>query len=517
MNRQWYYRGSLRACNYSCDYCPFSKHRISQRELQEDERAFFRFVDCFLMRIQEDRASGHALQIVPYGEALVHEYYWRGLARVSRHFEVDAVGAQTNLSFPVEKMVSLYQQQGGDLQKLRLWCTYHPQMVSMEQFLESCQKLSGWKISYCVGVVGVPEHRERIQRLRDKLPEEVFLWINKMDGLKRNYTKKEIDAFLQIDPYFEQELTHHTNLPEVRSCGNQLFVEADGSISGCNLCRNHAGNIYDEHLDFSTPPVCSRRECSCYLSYCNRHEAELLFLEPYPAYRIPRYPRAAFFDIDGTLLQSGEKSLSDKLLRKLHRLAEHTEIYVATSLPYEAARRKIKGLGDRLAGGVFGCGGLMVLFEDKLPAEAGKSYGQYQCLEIPEESAASIRPFEKKYGFRLHEYRWNQKLYKLTLEFPRRKGIVHWKQQQKREFVHALSVLEQCQLLWEENCLEIVSTVAGKCRGVLQICEWRGYPREEVAVFGNSDQDAEMLAGFPFSVAVPGASKLAQKAAGYRL
>ena len=37
--RQWYYRGSLDSCNYSCNYCPFSKkHKCSREELAEDEK-----------------------------------------------------------------------------------------------------------------------------------------------------------------------------------------------------------------------------------------------------------------------------------------------------------------------------------------------------------------------------------------------------------------------------------------------------------------------------------------------
>ena len=37
------YRGSLKSCNYRCNYCPFSKHPRSERELLRDREQWFRF------------------------------------------------------------------------------------------------------------------------------------------------------------------------------------------------------------------------------------------------------------------------------------------------------------------------------------------------------------------------------------------------------------------------------------------------------------------------------------------
>ena len=53
--------------------------------------------------------KGGAVQIVPYGEALIHPYYWEGLAALSRSPVIDAVGAQSNFSFPTEEMLSVYR------------------------------------------------------------------------------------------------------------------------------------------------------------------------------------------------------------------------------------------------------------------------------------------------------------------------------------------------------------------------------------------------------------------------
>ena len=47
---------------------------------------------------------------------------------------------------------------------------------------------------------------EKLRRLRKLLSEDLYLWINKMDGLKRPYSQKEQDAFTELDPFFLREL-----------------------------------------------------------------------------------------------------------------------------------------------------------------------------------------------------------------------------------------------------------------------------------------------------------------------
>ena len=101
------YRGCLKSCNYQCSYCPFSKHPVSERELAKDRAQWFSFVKCY-----EERAAAlgiGAMMIVPYGEALIHSWYWEGLARMSALPETDAVGAQTNLSFSAADSLENYE------------------------------------------------------------------------------------------------------------------------------------------------------------------------------------------------------------------------------------------------------------------------------------------------------------------------------------------------------------------------------------------------------------------------
>lgn len=344
--RQWYYRGSLKSCNYSCSYCPFSKYkRCSAAELKKDEENLINFVSALLKKTAADMKKC-AVQIVPYGEALIHKYYWIALACLSKSPFIEAVGAQTNLSFDIDEMADIYINNGGIARKLKLWCSFHPQMVTAEQFALQCRKLSGYGIEYCAGAAGVPLNIGYIRQLRKKLPGSIYFFINKLDGLKRNYTADEKKAFIEIDEYFELELRHHK--ANINRCTDILFVEADSSIRRCNICKPLAA-------DNNRP--CIRKECSCYLSYCNQSLPELFFFNPYPSFRIPHYPEAVFLDIDGIIInRNSGNTVTDKTVQWLKRLSAHSRLYFITSLPYSHAMKKAGKAGKLFSGGVFANG-----------------------------------------------------------------------------------------------------------------------------------------------------------------
>lgn len=505
MKRQWYYRGSLKSCNYSCSYCPFSKKRGSDRERQADKEALFRFIE----RINGQQEFGGAVQIVPYGEALVHSYYWEGLARLSQNPELDAVGAQSNFSFPVERMVSVFCSHGGNADKLRLWGTFHPEMTTVEQFVEQCRRLTTKGISFCVGAVGVPGQLETIRQLRESLPPSVYLWINKMDGLRRAYTNKEIEAFLEIDEYFELELLHHK--ADAALCGDNRFVEADGTMRRCNRCRQRLGNLYDGWTEKERASVpeetgryCSRKECDCYLSYCNRKEEQLLFFQPYPAFRIPSYPKALFLDVDGTLIPEGQNQIPSKYVKWLSRLAAHSHIYLATSLPYEIARRKASPVWQVLRGGVFGGGGRRMVWGDGGQGKREVLLDEICQLETEWLSGAERKG--RKYGFTLHTYKKKGCVYKVTLVFRRGRLPQQCSESYRRKLARDLNIPDSCQLVREGNGIQIIRKDTGKLEGIQSICKEMGYDEEEVAVAGNSENDIPMLQYFPFSIAAKGSS-----------
>lgn len=483
MKRQWYYRGHLKSCNYSCSYCPFSKRKGSAREEQQDRQSFFRFI----ARMDELHSAEGAVQIIPYGEALIHPYYWEGLAGLSRNPRLDAVGAQSNFSFPVNEMLSIYRQQGGITEKLRLWGTFHPEMTTVEQFVKQCTLLSSQNVPYCVGAVGVPEQMESIRLLRKSLPASVYLWMNKMDGMKRNYTPSEIEGFLEIDPYFGMELSHHK--ADAAFCADNRFVESDGTMHPCNLSRQNLGNFYNMH-DASPLISCARKECSCYLAYCNRMEPELISFLPYPAFRIPVYPKAVFIDVDGTLIPKGETKIPDRYVRWLGHLKNYSDIYLATSLPYEIARKKAHAVWKFLCGGVFANGARNII---RRPA-------MDEAVLIDTGWLAQAREKGAKHGFRLYTYQKEDGIYKVTLVY--RRGVLPQKLsgEYMDEIAYELGIPETCQLLAEQNCIQVTRKGTSKLAGVQNICQKMGYDRQRTSTIGDSENDIPMLEYFPLSI-----------------
>ncbi len=277
------YRGSLKSCNYHCGYCPFSKHRCSERELEKDRTHWFRF--CESLNERAETLNIRALMVVPYGEALIHPWYWEGFGALTKPDAIDAAGAQTNLSFSIVRSLEIFEHAGGVREKLRLWATFHPEMTSCGEFAEKCAALRREGILFCAGAVGVPENLEVLQRLREMLPREVYLWINAMDGLGRSYTEDEFQRFSSIDPYFYREIRP---VPADESlCRSRLFVEADGTVRRCNISAASGKNWYEHPQGLFEEMPCRRKRCSCYLAYGGREDAvnHALF-GPDPVFRI---------------------------------------------------------------------------------------------------------------------------------------------------------------------------------------------------------------------------------------
>lgn len=290
------YRGSLKSCNYRCSYCPFSKHKTMMSESERDKRQFQRFCDSIERRAAEFNIG--AVFVVPYGEVSAHSWYWEGLGRLAGIPGVDRVGLQTNLSFSAEKCLRLFGLPAAGEEgfvpgahhrrekKLCIWATFHPEMTDVYAFSEKCRRLTEWGVNLCAGAVGVPENISLITKLREKLSPDIYLWINKMDGLGRNYTEEEKKAFSEIDPFFGQELDNPA--AHASMCGDRCFVEADGRVHACNISKAKTVNWYEGNQEEIFRPLCGRKRCSCYLAYGGRTDfAGRPFFGEYPLFRIP--------------------------------------------------------------------------------------------------------------------------------------------------------------------------------------------------------------------------------------
>lgn len=530
------YRGTLKSCNYRCSYCPFSKHGRTQRELARDREQWLSFISCF--QEQAERCGIRALMLAPYGEALIHPWYWEGLAKVSALPWVDAAGAQTNLGFQAAEAMQMFAENGGIFTKLRLWATFHPEMTSVQAFVKNCRQL--WKagVRVSAGAVGVPEHTELLRQLRKELPKDIYLWINRMDGLGRSYTIKEIQVFSEIDPYFYRELQPHP--ADVSQCRGRYFAEGDGRLRLCNISSVLETGWEDkEGSIFLKKDACSRRRCSCYLAYGGRDnlENQMLF-GPWPLFRIPRRPRAVFLDIGGTLLADTKKQpsrqrgrdISAEMQAALEVLVkrEKTLLFFATTLPYEDARQRCRSIWHLFSGGIFAGGAHIFLnltkaavtdrktafvsgnvpdesaecltgSDDPADHAAGldRKKGQKVLREIfydmDEEIVRYLEHFREKPYIRMLVYRNAEgRVYKITLLHARQRS---WSRQEAEKVLAELPepLRRQVRYVLEDYCMQMIAAEAGKAAGVRMLCEWLRIPLHEIFTAGDSEEDVEML------------------------
>jgi MoaA/NifB/PqqE/SkfB family radical SAM enzyme len=259
------YRGPLASCNYGCAYCPFAKRKDSREQLAIDRAAWRRFVDWAVA--QTEVSLG--VLVTPWGEALIRRWYQDGLAELSRLAHVTRCVAQTNLSGPLDWIA------GANPERLALWCTYHPEWTTLDDFLAQTRRLADAGVQFSVGVVGQREYAAAARALRAALPAETYVWINAVKALA--YTPDEIAGWEAIDPLFRVNLKRHPSLG--RPCGageRAITVDGDGTMRRCHFIAEPIGNIYtDAWRDALRPRPCTNVDCHCHIGYVHLDYLEL--------------------------------------------------------------------------------------------------------------------------------------------------------------------------------------------------------------------------------------------------
>ena len=482
--REIQYRGSLKSCNYACSYCPFAKRPGSRMELERDEKALCRFTAGL-----SEQASAFeeklGILIAPYGEALIHGYYWKEMAALSRLFFVEAVGAQPNLSFHPESCLNFYKEEGGKVEKLRIWATFHPEMEQPRIFAEKCRYLSEQGVRLSVGAVGNPDNILAVRELFGLLPEEIYCWINQMDGLGRPCTAAEKKEFLALDPWFFREFYWPKAVPSF--CGSRLFLEADGKRGRCNLSASlplRGRKISGQET------VCRRKRCTCYLAASGRSDfpGRDLF-GPYPQFRIPELVKAWFFDVDGTLTEEGE-ALTEEMALWFRGLSGRK--FLATSLPVEEAGKRCRRIWDCLDGGVFSSGACVIL------KKKGENTEEEKVFPLQEETGLLVKQWAEQAGRKFYLYRRKGILLKSAVRLPGQGSDENDMAAQEKAAGELRRMLsdagsENVRVFAENGRIQTVSEKAVKVAGAEMLASWLGISLKECAAAGNSPEDTALL------------------------
>lgn len=253
------YRGPLSSCNYDCHYCPFAKRRESSRELATDREMLTRFVEWLKSRSQRQ----HAVFFTPWGECLTRRWYRDALTELSHCDHISRIAVQTNLS------VSLNWLADARVDRIALWCTYHPEEAKLDRFLRQCAKLESLGVRYSVGVVGIKEHASQIESLRSGLPKHVYLWVNAYKSSAEAYEQEQLDFFEKIDPLFPINNRYHASAGQQCDTGwTTVSIDGDGDVRRCHFVSEVLGNIYTSDLEsMLRPRLCSKLSCGCHIGY----------------------------------------------------------------------------------------------------------------------------------------------------------------------------------------------------------------------------------------------------------
>lgn len=481
-----YYRGHLRSCNYRCSYCPFAKHPFSATELEKDKVQLHHFTEWMKQQI-----GVSSIMFVPYGEALIHDYYIKALADLSKQENIKRISCQTNLSFAADKFVEQLKSEDAILSKINLWATYHDEMIEEDLFANKVYDLSQ-HINICVGVVGTPSMIPKLLEFRAKLPPFVYLWVNAMDGLKRKYTNEELQSIQSIDPLFSlEQVNPKADINNCNAAINSLFVETDGNVFACNRSKSKLGNIYTNEPLASR--LCKTRACDCFLSYV--HRTDMKQIKMFADGRFIRVPEkisinTLFVDIDGTLTDD-KGCINDSTIEAIKYLSSNHKIYLATSLPFNYALRKCKLIWEFISGGVFANGADVRIFDK-----------QYKYI-------VSLKPIEieKPKGIKAFSYK-DDVLYKLS--FSGQNTAIE---------AFYTSLFERFgkmyHIVLEDKVISVTDQSATKLSGVLHLCKQLNLNNEEVMVVGNDENDLAMLKYFQHSVAVSNSKDIVKDSAAY--
>lgn len=259
------YRGTLASCNYACGYCPFAKKQDSRAALARDAREVARFTNWVA-----DQSRAVSILFTPWGEALVRRHYRTAMQTLAALPQVRQVALQTNLSGPLSWLDNL-----PGLEKIALWCTYHPGQTTLARFLERCARLDALKVRYSVGMVAMPEHYDAIRALRAALPARTYVWLNAYDRRGPGYYRAEDLAWLDaIDPWFALNRRPAPSRGKPCLAGElSLSVDGDGELTRCHFVPERLGNLYTNQLaDMLQERSCPRFKCDCYIGYAQRKD-----------------------------------------------------------------------------------------------------------------------------------------------------------------------------------------------------------------------------------------------------
>jgi MoaA/NifB/PqqE/SkfB family radical SAM enzyme len=261
------YRGHLTSCNYSCSYCPFAKRFETPIQLQRDKTSLQRFVDWMAAQTEER----WKILFTPWGEALVRPWYRDALIELSHRPNVVSTTIQTNLSCNIDWIQYCNRDDVG------FWATLHPTEVTATAFISKVVRLREWGVRLSVGMVAVPEFLDQIEEVRNRLPADVYMWLNAQQPRSKPYTDDQVSRLTMVDPHFRLTLRRERSFGKPCRTGETTFtVDGNGHMRRCHFVDEVIGNIYTSNWRSALQPRnCANQFCDCFLGKAQLQAEEL--------------------------------------------------------------------------------------------------------------------------------------------------------------------------------------------------------------------------------------------------
>lgn len=226
--------------------------------------------------------------------------------------------------------------------------------------------------------------------------------------------------------------------------------------------------------------------------------------------------KAAFFDIDGTLVSFRQKVLSDRLCEDLPALRERgVKIYICSGRALQDLERTGMLRGVRFDGyvtlnGQCCCGADGTVFRDA-PIPLSDLRGAYEVLTAHPEFPALLEGNGESYLTQINGRVREIYDFLHTELYPVRDAawMLEGKVYQFVPFVEPekeqlfLDAMPNCvSTRWHPKGIDIMPRDGGKGTGVRAVIEQYGFARDEVMAFGDGENDMSMMAEAGISVAM---------------
>ena len=132
-------------------------------------------------------------------------------------------------------------------------------------------------VRYSVGIVGLREHLNEMEMLRQELSDDVYLWVNAYKRTENYYQQDELERIEGVDPLFRINAIRHPSLGKECQTGETVIsVDGAGDVRRCHFVDEVIGNIFSPDFEQCLKPrTCTNAVCGCHIGYVHLEDLGL--------------------------------------------------------------------------------------------------------------------------------------------------------------------------------------------------------------------------------------------------